>query len=239
MRLAALAVVSLFLTSAAAAQDLPVPEQGLHAGSASYLVSIAMGGQEMQMDVSHTIEDVEDGWRVTETAEGPLGVATDVEVLREGSLAPVSRTVTQGAMRIELSFSDSAATGTVAMEGGEQAINADLNGPIFSDGAAANLVIAALPLEEGYRAEYGTLDLMQQQRRRMQVEVTGTESVTVPAGSFSTFRVEVSSADGGPGGTTLWIDRDTRLVVKAQASVPQANGATLTSELQESSRLTG
>ncbi|MEX2400984.1 MAG: hypothetical protein WD423_09460 [Rhodothermales bacterium] len=226
-----------FLVAGAAAQELPTPSQPLHAGTATYVVTIAMGGQEMQMDVTHTIEDVDEGWRVTETAEGPMGTATDVEVLHHETLTPVSRTVTQGAMSIELAFSDSTVEGTITMQGDEQPVDVHLGGPIFSDGAAANLVLAALPLSNGYRAEYATLDLMQQQRKMMEVEVTGIDTTTVPAGSFETFRAEVSAVDGGHGGTTLWIDTETRLVVKAVATVPQLNGATLTSELHASSRL--
>lgn len=236
-RLLVLCAVMLFVTIAASAQDLPTPEQGLHAGTASYLVTVAMNGQEMQMSVTHEIEDVEAGWRVTERAQGPMGEATDVEVLDRTALTPITRTVTQGPMSIELNFSDSTVDGTIVMQDEEQPIDVELDGPIFSDGAAANLVIAALPLALDYRAEYQTLDLIQQRRRRMQVSVAGTDTVAVPAGSFDAFRVEVSSAEGGEGGTTLWIDRDTRLVVKAEASVPQLNGASLVSELQSSSRL--
>lgn len=234
---AALSVLTLLVTGAAAGQDLPTPAHALHVGTSSYLVTVGMNGQQMEMNVTHDIEDVDAGWRVTETAEGPMGQAVDVEVLHQDALTPITRTVTQGPMSIELSFSDSTVGGRISMQGSEQPVNVELEGPIYSDGAAANLVIAALPLAENYHAEYQTLDLMQQRRRRMQVSVAGTDSVAVPAGSFQAFRVEISSAEGADGSTTLWVDRDTRLVVKAEAYVPELDGATLTSELQSSSRL--
>ena len=42
----------------------------------------------------------------------------------------------------------------------------------------------------------------------MQLKVSGQESVTVPAGTFDAFRVEVTPADGGAEKTTLWIATD-------------------------------
>lgn len=220
-----------------AAQDLPVPAEDLYEGTASYVVTIDMNGQQMQMNVTHEVEYLEEGWRVTEVAEGPMGTATDVEMLQHAALTPISRSVTQGPMNIDLTFSDSTVTGTIVMQDDEQSVDVHLDGPIYSDGAAANLIIAALPLEGGYTATYRTLDLMQQRERAMQVEVVGTDTLTVPAGSFDAYRVEISSAEGGEGGTTLWIDQESRLVVQAIASVPQLNGATLTSELHHTSRL--
>jgi hypothetical protein len=43
--------------------------------------------------------------------------------------------------------------------------------------------------------------------------------------------VDVSSAEGEPGGQTVWIAQDTRTVVKITAVLTQMGGAKLTSEL--------
>ena len=43
--------------------------------------------------------------------------------------------------------------------------------------------------------------------------MVGTEDVTVSAGTFKVWKVEVSSAEGEPGGSTLWIATDSRKVV--------------------------
>ena len=56
--------------------------------------------------------------------------------------------------------------------------------------------------------------------------------MTVPAGTFSTWKLEVSSAEGEPGSVTIWVDRDTRRVVKTVASLPEMGGAVVTMELQ-------
>jgi len=63
------------------------------------------------------------------------------------------------------------------------------------------------------------------------LKVAGKESVTVPAGTFDAFRVEVTSADGGAEKTTLWIATDGRKPVKVSSVMPQMGGAVLTAEL--------
>jgi hypothetical protein len=62
--------------------------------------------------------------------------------------------------------------------------------------------------------------------------VTGSESVTVPAGTFDAWKVEITPADGGTGeSTTLWVDKTSRQVVKISSVVPEMNGAIATAEL--------
>jgi hypothetical protein len=64
------------------------------------------------------------------------------------------------------------------------------------------------------------------------LKVDGTEKVTVAAGTFDAYKVLVTSADGGPDKLTVWVDKDSRKVVKQAASMPQMGGATMTAELQ-------
>ena len=51
-----------------------------------------------------------------------------------------------------------------------------------------------------------------------------------PAGSIDAFKVEVTSADGGPDKSTVWVDRESRKVLKVSATLPDLGGATLTME---------
>jgi hypothetical protein len=61
--------------------------------------------------------------------------------------------------------------------------------------------------------------------------VAGVEQVTVPAGTFDAYRVEVSSADGGTVKKTVWITRDSHKAVKESDVVASMGGAVLTQEL--------
>jgi hypothetical protein len=61
--------------------------------------------------------------------------------------------------------------------------------------------------------------------------VVGVESVTVPAGTFDAYKVELTSADGGADKQTLWIAKDSRKPVKMSAVLADMGGATITQEL--------
>ena len=92
--------------------------------------------------------------------------------------------------------------------------------------------IGALPLAEGYSTTFRNFDVRQQKVQLKQAKVAGSEKVTVPAGTFEAWKVEIASADGEPGSTTIWVAKDTRKVVKTTATLPQMGGAVVTTELQ-------
>ena len=66
----------------------------------------------------------------------------------------------------------------------------------------------------------------------MQLKVSGTEKVTVPAGQFDTWKVDITSGEGGPDKVTVWVAKDTRTPVKSAAILPDMGGATMVAELQ-------
>jgi hypothetical protein len=63
--------------------------------------------------------------------------------------------------------------------------------------------------------------------------VIAMEDVTVPAGTFKAWKVEINPADGEPGGQTIWVDSTSRRVVKVSAVLPEMGGAIATMELQK------
>ena len=91
--------------------------------------------------------------------------------------------------------------------------------------------IGCLPLAEGYSITFRNFDLQKQKPKIVQLKVAGTEAVTVPAGTFDTFKVELTPTDGGPDKETLWIAKDSRTAVKISLVMSQMGGATMTEEL--------
>lgn len=102
---------------------------------------------------------------------------------------------------------------------------------MFADGAGAFDVIASLPLADGYSLSFRNFDVQKQKPQIRQLKVAGTESVTVPAGTFDAYKVEIVSADNDADKQTVWIDKASRKVLKISAVLPSLNGAILTSEL--------
>ena len=209
--------------------ETPKPVADLVAGSTSYQATIAVGAQSMAMSINRTVKDGGATWVITESAKMPMGEAVDEAVVDKGTLLVRKRTIRQGAMAIDLEFADGKATGKMSMGGQERPVAVDLGGALFADGAGANDVLARLPLAAGYSATFRNFDVQKQKVTLKQIKVVGSESVTVPAGTFDAWKAEVSSAEGEPGVTTLWIDTKSRRVAKIVSTRPQG---TITAELQ-------
>jgi len=182
------------------------------------------------MKIAQESREENGAWVFTETAETPMGPAVDTGVIAKGTLLPKKRTVKQGPADIALEFSDTAITGSMTMNGQVRPVNVALEGPIFADGPGSHAVIARLPLAAGYKTTFRNLDIRSQKVEVKSLEVVGKESVTVPAGTFDAWKVQVSGADGGA--TTLWVAPDTRQVVKISAVLPAMGGAVLTAQLE-------
>ena len=209
----------------------PTPASELTVGSWSYAAKISMGGQTMDLATKLSVVDAGAAWTVTEGASTPMGEAVDTATIEKGTLRLLKRSITQGQVSIVFEVKDGKAVGQMSMGGKSQPIDVALSGPLFADGAGANEVIGRLPLAEGYTASFFNFDVQSQKVMVRQLRVAGAESVTVPAGTFDCFKVEVSAEDGGK--TTLWIAREPRRVVKAVSSSPRMQGATITAELQK------
>ena len=212
----------------------PKPAVDLVPGTASYQGKLELGGQAMPLTLARTIAEGNGGWHVTETTQMAMGTITDEATLDKGTLLLRNRTIHQGPAVIEVQFAANKATGTMSMNGQSRPISVDVGGEVIADGAGAMDVMAALPLAVGYATTFTNVDILTQQVKLRQLKVTGTESVTVPAGTFDTYRVEVAPADGGTGEQlTLWVDKASRRVVKTSTILPQMNGAVGTLELQK------
>jgi dipeptidyl aminopeptidase/acylaminoacyl peptidase len=197
-----------------------------------YQANMQMGTQNIKLAVTTEIKEESGAWRVTDTTETPMGQAVDTTVLDKSSLVLLKRSLKQGASGIDLDFKENKAAGSLNMGGQEKPVSVDLGGPLFADAAGSAHSIACLPLAEGYTTTFRNFDVQRQKPKLMQLKVTGSESVTVPAGAFEAYKVEITSAEGGPDKVTLWIAKDSRKVAKMSAVMIQMNGAVMTAELQ-------
>jgi dipeptidyl aminopeptidase/acylaminoacyl peptidase len=211
---------------------LPKASQPLEAAPASYNVTIALGPQSMKMESTNTVTDTGTTLTVTETMKTPQGDASDTSVVDKSTLAVRGREIKQGPMTIKLTF-DAAGkvTGTMAMGGPEQPVSVDAGGALFADGPVAYRAVAALPLKDGYATTFRNFDVMKRKGALKQIKVSAAEDVTVPAGTFKAWKVEIKSAEGEPGDQTVWIDTTSRRVLKLSAVLPQMGGAIATMEL--------
>lgn len=225
--------VTLPKKTAPVAEAAPKPATDLQVRTADYKASIVFGGQTIPLTIKTEVKDAGASWLVTETATTPQGDIVDISTIQKGTLLLTHRSIKQGPMSIELEVKDNKASGTMSMNGQDRPIAVDLGGALFADGAGTYDVIGALPLAAGYSVGFRNLDVQKQKLQLKQLKVVGTESVTVPAGTFDAYKVEVTSPDNDADKTTVWIAKDSRKVLKISAVLTQLNGAILTSELTQ------
>ena len=211
--------------------ELPKPAVDLRPGTHNYKASIALGGQEIPLKVKTDIKEENGAWTVSETAQTPQGEIVDISTIEKGSLLLKRRYIKQGPMTIEMNVAPNKLSGSSTMNGQSKPIDADPGGALFADGAGTYEVIASLPLADGYSLSFRNFDLNKQKPQIKQLKVLGSESVTVPAGTFDAYKVEIVAADNDADKQTVWIDRSSRKVLKMSAVLPSLNGAVLTSEL--------
>jgi dipeptidyl aminopeptidase/acylaminoacyl peptidase len=216
----------------AGAIALPKPESDLVATTFAYDGSIAAGAQTMAISITRVVSEDGDAWVVADTMTTPMGEASDATTVAKGTLVPIRRVVRQGPVAIDLTFTETKVTGSMAMGGEPKPVEAELEGPLFAEGNAAHDSIARLALAEGYSVAFRNFDVQKMKTTVMQAKVIGAEDVTVPAGTFQAWKVELASAEGDPGVTTLWIDKESRRVVKTVATLPQMGNAVFTAELK-------
>ena len=215
----------------AASVGAPKPAVDLKPGSHKYQVVVAMGPQQMKMSLTSTIKDENGAWAAVDTMETPMGIVNDASVMDKGTLIARSRKMQQGPMKLELAYTDGKVTGVADMGSGEKPVAAETGGPLFGEGPGAPAAIGCLPLAEGFTTTFRNFDTQKMKPKLMQLKVAGSESLTVPAGKFDAYKVEVTSAEGGNDNLTLWIAKDSRVPVKIATVLAAMGGAVMTAEL--------
>lgn len=202
-------------------------------GLDKYAAKIKLGAQEIALDLVTEIKSEGGKLVATDSMKTPMGEAKATAVLDPATLSVEKISVAQGPVNINVAYAGGKAEGEFKMGENAKPINVETGGALFADTAGTMQSIAALPLAEGYQTVYRNFDLQKQKTAIRAVKVVGAEQVTVPAGEFDTHKVEITSAEGGPEKTTLWISKKDRKAVRMETVMPQMNGAVMTAELQK------
>lgn len=207
----------------------------VEASTATYAQTLEVMGQTIELVATRQVVDRGDGTLLlVEAADTPMGAVSDSLVVRREGLEPVSRTVHQGPATITFAYADDAVTGRVEAPGQTIPVDVALEAPLAVEGTSLQVGLGTLPLEVGYRAQFAGFDAQALQPVTYTVEVTGTETVEVAAGTFEAFVVELTQGDGTGGGNgTFWVSRDRPgVIVKSEIGLgPQMGGGTATAEL--------
>jgi dipeptidyl aminopeptidase/acylaminoacyl peptidase len=229
------------LAGAEEAMTAPLPvvdASGVKPVTLVFKATTSMGGQEIAIDITQKYEKAKLGgkpaWLIATNTTMPMGSAVDTFWVDLETVLPMKWRVHQGPAFVDVDFTDDAVKGQIDMGYQRVPVDIALETPTFAAGSAMDLLAMVLPLEEGYKATVRFFELQMQKVRPMALEVIGAETVTVPAGTFETYKVELKPLDGEMGGGTLFVMKEGfRYPVKAEMHLsPQAGGLVVLSELQ-------
>jgi hypothetical protein len=212
---------------------LPKPAAGLPVGTWKYQSRDDVPANPNLVNnhstFSVTIKDSGDSWTLTSAWEFPEGPVTDILTLDKGTLAlhkEVFKHFLHPDQRwkpiaIDVDVTGNKATGSMKYVSGEKKPFAvGLSGPVFTV-SSVDVTVGSLPLAEGYSTSFRYFDVERlalnphapDREKQLELKVAGTEPVTVPAGAFDSWKVELTSPDRSYK-ETVWIAKDARVPVK-------------------------
>jgi dipeptidyl aminopeptidase/acylaminoacyl peptidase len=202
-----------------------IPARQLATGTFDFDISIEALG--MQMKSTTEINRDGDNFLIVETTRTPMGDATDRLMINASTLAPISREMMQGPVKIDAEYRKDIVEGKINTGTGEIPVSIPVSGPLFAEGPGQALLLATLPLAEGYTAVFRNADMSAMAEKMFRLNV---KAETLEEGQ-KTWRLEIVAVDGSPGSTTIWVEQGTYAVLQYEQSVPQLGGATIKGRL--------
>jgi dipeptidyl aminopeptidase/acylaminoacyl peptidase len=193
----------------------------------NYATTIETQDQKITMDaVCTTSREEQEGKaviRVKVISTGAMGDSTNTIDFDAETLMPRRQHVTQGTGTAELDFSTKGISGKISMGAQEIPVDFKSDYQVLPSEWGTALPISTLPLEVGYTATIHQFDLTMMSAKAMIMKVAGTERLTVKAGTFDTYKVDLTPVEG-EGDGAIWIDTTTRNILKVEAKLPTMMG---------------
>ena len=200
------------------ASELPSLSDDLTEGTLQYEVTVEVQGQKIPMQMTREIKKEGTQWIIKDVSASAMGNSEDIVYLE--NMTPIKRIINQGGQTIEVNyFSDKI---SVTMMGKTKEI--PLDGAYLTNGAGFDLLIARLPLSEGYQTSFYSLDVMTQKIKTMKLEVLGKEN--------NHWKLNIVNSENEKELTTMLIDADKKVASKLEQVVPAMGNAKITSILK-------
>jgi hypothetical protein len=131
--------------------------------------------------------------------------ASDTVIVDAGTLMPLRRRAV-GPFSMRLDFREASVVGAVESDGFSVPVDLETGGPIWSDDAALELLVASLPLGEGYATRFVLFDAQALEPATVDLTVVAPDRVTTEAGTFQVWRLSLVS-DLDDEARTEWLVR--------------------------------
>lgn len=125
---------------------------------------------------------------------------------------------------MDLTYAGRSVSGKTKRNGQSQPINASLDGPTLAGGVHDVIALGTMPLRPGFSTTLRVFSPQDQSTKKAEFEITGTETVKTPAGTFETYVVDLNVGDGYVTGTVHLRKKAPRYYVKWKTEVSAGRG---------------
>jgi hypothetical protein len=190
------------------------------ADSASFYTRIAL--------VSSTVGS-DPAWLLVSRRETPGAEILDSVVMMRGTLAPVRRSLRSGLASLVHLFTPDSVKGTLLSPNGGASISLGRPPGLLPSTDVFSVLIGLYPLSTGWREGFDVINGAGDDITRVELAVTGEETVTVPAGTFPSWVVALTG-DGAR--QTWWVSKAGQQLVQVRSESPRAPGTVVTMRLR-------
>ena len=207
-----------------ALKEMPAPSADFTAGEYNYSVTLKMQGKEMPMSMIRTVKEENGNWVVTDNYKSSFGDQSDQGTYAKGSLHLVSRKAAAGPQVINYTYDPH----KVTMAMGDKNNTADVNGAYIHDGGGHDMLLARLPLKDGY--ETGIYVAQQDGKVNLyKLKVIGKETID----GTECYKCELVNADDATDITTYDLGLQNKMAMRIVAPLSGMPGATMTIDLKK------
>ncbi|MET2986154.1 S9 family peptidase [Aureibaculum conchae] len=200
------------------AKTLPELSDDLVASTNQYDVTVEVQGQKIPMQSTREIKKEGTQWVVKDASTSAMGNTEDVIYLE--NMAPVKRIIKQGGQTFEINYSNDKISLTMMGKTTEF----PLDGAFLTNGAGYDLLVARLPLAEGYETSFYNLDMMSQKLKTMKLSVVGKEN--------NKWKVNIYNVENEKELTTMLVNADKKMASKIEQVIPAMGNAKITTSLK-------
>ena len=156
---------------------------------------------------------------VTDEATIAMGNMKD-QIKYNADFQPVSRSISQMGQTITMTYTP----GKIDVDMSGNKMSLDVKGALLNDGPGMDILVAGLPLKEGYTLVAEMPDITTMKTKQVQLSVTGSEVIN----GVNHLKVEIASTENTADKTTLWINPATGDASKMTQVIPAMGNAVIT-----------
>jgi len=202
---------------------------------ANYQSTINLGGREIKVDLTREIYSKKfnenESWLIVDKSKAPQGTSLDSLYLDKKTCLPIKRIMNRPRATISMNYSGNKIQGTLEMRGKERELKAKTSGKFLS---GLQLSLMAMDISSDYQAVFNTFNVLKNKQQKQTLKVVGEETIKVPAGTFPTFKIEITPENTSRGKQTLFLSKEEpRKLVKTIRELPKRTGGKAITELQK------